>query len=147
MNDWVRRYARQNQERDSVVVMVVAPATDPHEIAGLYGLSAASLSLDDTPRLIAKRLPRHPVPCVLLARLAVSQNHLQQGLGQQLLQHAAIKCIELADAVGIAALLIHAKNEALVTWYQRNLPGLEMSPSDPRHLIISTATIRASIKP
>lgn len=147
INTWVRQYARQNQDRDSVVVMVIAPSADPNEVAGLYGLSAASLTLDDTPKPIARRLPRHPVPCLLLARLAVSENHQQQGLGQQLLQHAALKCVELAEAIGIVALLIHAKNDALVEWYQRNLPGIEISPSDPRHLIISTATIRASLPP
>ncbi len=145
INTWVRQYARQNQDRDAVVVMVIAPESDPNEIAGLYGLSAASLSIDETPPPIGKRLPRHPVPCVLLARLAVSEEHQQQGLGQQLLQHAALKCIELAESVGIVALLIHAKSDELVEWYRRNLPGIESSPSDPRHLIISIATMRASL--
>ena len=54
----------------------------------VYSLSAASFQRDSLPANQAKRLPRYPVPAVLLGRLAVDEGKRGQGLGAFLLMDA-----------------------------------------------------------
>jgi GNAT superfamily N-acetyltransferase len=50
-----------------------------------------------------KGLARHPVPVMILARLAVDKAHQRKGLGQALLKDALLRTAQAADIAGIAA--------------------------------------------
>jgi GNAT superfamily N-acetyltransferase len=54
-------------------------------VVGYYGLSAASLEYADAPERLHKGLARHPIPVILLARLAVDRAWQGRGLGAALL--------------------------------------------------------------
>ncbi|WP_367268140.1 GNAT family N-acetyltransferase [uncultured Thiohalocapsa sp.] len=53
-----------------------------------YSLSAGSLDAEALPEAYRRRLPRYPVPVVLLRRLAVATPHQGQGIGAILLANA-----------------------------------------------------------
>jgi GNAT superfamily N-acetyltransferase len=69
------------------------------------------------------------MPAILLARMGVDLRHQCQGLGAALLKHFLLKAIEVAQSVGVRALLIHAKDENATNFYQHY--GFVESPLDP----------------
>ena len=50
-------------------------------IAGFYTLAVGQVNYDDSPQRLTKGLARHPVPIMLLARLAVSIDWQNRGIG------------------------------------------------------------------
>ena len=63
-------------------------------------------SLAHAPAELLKGLPKHPVPSLLLARLAVTQSERGQGLGQYLLLDAFRRCIRVAHEVAVGVALV-----------------------------------------
>ena len=61
----------------------------------------------------------NPVPAVLLTRFATELTYQGQGLGQPMLRAAAEAVKRVADAVGVACLLVHAKDDDAKSFYFR----------------------------
>lgn len=53
-------------------------------------------------------MPRHPIPVVLLARLAVSERAQGRGLGRLLVEYAALATVKVARLVAVRALVVDA---------------------------------------
>ncbi len=81
-----------------------------------------------------KGLARHPVPVMILARLAVDSAHQSKGLDQALLRDALLRTAQAADIAGIRCLLVHAKDDTARQWYASW--EFEPSPTDPYHLFL-----------
>jgi GNAT superfamily N-acetyltransferase len=88
-------------------------------------------------------MPRHPIPVVLLARLAVDRSVAGKGIGSRLLRDAMTRAVAAADAIAIRAVLVHAIDDNARAFYIHH--GLEPSPTDPRHLMILIKDIQAAI--
>ncbi|MEZ5729469.1 MAG: GNAT family N-acetyltransferase [Burkholderiaceae bacterium] len=54
-------------------------------VVGFYSLAVGSVDPEAAPSRVMKGLARHPVPVMILARLAVDKEHHRKGLGQALL--------------------------------------------------------------
>jgi predicted N-acetyltransferase YhbS len=93
---------------------------------------------------VTKGLARHPVPVMILARLAVDTTHQRQGLGQALLKDALLRTAQAADIAGIRCLLVHAKDAAAQQWYQSW--EFEPSPTDPYHLFLLLKDLKAMLR-
>lgn len=117
LNTFLTSFARQSHEKYSAKTYLAISDTDL-KVLGYYSLSPASLAYDRSPESITKGLARHDVPVFRLGRLAVDKSMQSQGLGGQLLLAAGRRCIQVANVVGGVALLIDAKNEEVVKWYQ-----------------------------
>ncbi len=61
----------------------------------------------DAPERIRKGMGQYPVPIVILARLAVSQQDQGRGIGFGLLQDAIRRTMLIAEQAGIRAMLTH----------------------------------------
>ena len=92
---------------------------------------------------VTKGIPQHPVPVMILARLAVDLQHQGAGLGKALLKDALLRTAQAADIAGIRALLVHAKDEPARQWYLHW--EFEPSPSDPFHLFLLMKDIKAMV--
>ena len=92
------------------------------------------------PRVI-KGIPQHPVPVMILARLAVDLQHHGVGLGKALLKDGLLRTAQAADIAGIRALLVHAKDESARQWYLNW--EFDPSPSDPFHLFLLMKDLKA----
>jgi predicted N-acetyltransferase YhbS len=88
-------------------------------------------------------MPKHPVPAVLLARLAVDHRFQGEGLGARLLADAAKRSLSVAETAGIRLLLVHALNASARSFYERF--GFETSPTDPFNLQLLIKDIRKSL--
>lgn len=86
--------------------------------------------------------PTTPVPVVLLAPLAVDVSVTGRGLGAWLPRDAMLRTLSAAETIGFRAMLAHAIDDDARRFYRRH--GLELSPSDPMHLMILLKDIAAS---
>jgi GNAT superfamily N-acetyltransferase len=132
LNRFLTRYALTNQQAgSSQTYLAVANDSD---IVGFYTLVVGQVGYEDAPARVKKGLARHPVPVMVLARLAIRVGWQGKGLGSGLLKDAMQRTIQAANIAGIRALVVHVKDESAVAFYERFnfLP----SPSDPHHLYV-----------
>jgi len=118
--------------------------TDSHFVVGFYSLAAAQVIYADAPVRLQKGSPRHPIPVVLLARLAVDRSRQGQGLGSALLKDAILRTLVASETVGIRALLVHAKDTAAKAFYERY--AFEPLPGHPLNLCLLLKDARRFIK-
>jgi predicted N-acetyltransferase YhbS len=142
LNDYLHKYALQNQQNRSARSYV---ATRGARVVGYYTLAAGSVGRADTPDRVTKGLANHPVPVILLARLAVDRSEQGQGLGKGLLKDAFRRVIQAADLIGCRALLVHAKDESAKAFYEKF--GFVPSPTHPLHLFLLVKDILANLGP
>ena len=127
LDEYLRRYARQDIKRGIARVFVAYPLEQPQVVAGFYTLSAASVAADTLPEKWRKKLPRYPVPVALLGRLAVSQPFQGRGLGSILLADACKRVAAASQTLAVAAIVVDAKSPKAAAFYQHfgfiELPG------------------------
>lgn len=138
LNQFLQRYALVNQKANSAQTYVCCHSG---EVKGFYSLAVGSVDVDLAPNRVTKGLARHPVPVMVLARLAVDAQHQGQGLGRALLKDALLRTARAADIAGIRCLLVHAKDDAARQWYLSW--EFEPSPSDPYHLFLLIKDLKA----
>jgi GNAT superfamily N-acetyltransferase len=140
LNDYLKRFALQNQQNQSARTYVAAR---DQRVVGYYTLAAGSVRREETPARVAQGLAAHPVPVILLARLAVDKGEQGKGVGAGLLKDALLRAVQAADIVGCRAVLVHAKDEAARRFYLRF--GFEPSPVEQLHLYLLMKDIKANI--
>jgi GNAT superfamily N-acetyltransferase len=92
------------------------------------------------PERLTKGLARHPVPILLLARLAVDDRWQGEGAGKALLKDAMLRTLQAADIAGIRAFAVHAKADEARPFYLKF--DFIPSPSDPMHLFVLLKDVR-----
>lgn len=137
LNRFVIRYALQNRQAGASTTYV---ALSEAGVLGYYTLVVGQIEYDGAPERLKKGLARHPVPVMLLARLAVAANWQGKGLGAGLLKDAMLRTLQAADIAGIRAFAVHAKNDEAKAFYEHF--DFVASPSDPYHLFRLVKDIR-----
>ena len=137
LNEFIKRHARQNQDRRIGRTYVAAEA-DGVRVVGFYTIASASIRPHDLPEPERRRLPRHRVPMVQLARLAVDSTATGQGLGEALLYHALELATRAADMIGIFGVEVYAKHETAAAFYRRF--GFVPLEDDRLHLYLPIQT-------
>ncbi len=140
LNRFLIRYALQNQQASACTTYV---ALADRDVAGYYTLVVGQVEHEGAPERLKKGLARHPVPIMLLARLAVAREWQGKGLGSGLLKDAMLRTLQAADIAGIRAFAVHAKDDTARSFYERF--DFIASPSDPYHLFRLLKDIRAAL--
>lgn len=138
LNHFLQRYALVNQKANSAQTYVCCLRG---EVVGFYSLAVGSVDPEGAPARVMKGLARHPVPVMILARLAVDRDHQGKGLGKALLKDALLRTAQAADIAGIRCLLVHAKDDSARQWYQSW--EFEPSPTDSYHLFLMLKDLKA----
>ena len=131
LNRFLLRYAWAAQQAHTAQTYVLAKES---RVIGYYSLAAGSVSHEAATERAKKGVPRHPIPVILLARLAVVQTMQGKGLGAALLKDALLRVAQAADTIGARALLVQAKNAGAKAFYEHF--EFEASTSDPYHLLL-----------
>jgi GNAT superfamily N-acetyltransferase len=142
LNEFLIRHALTNHQAGSAKTFVAT--TDDHVVVGCYSLTAAQVLYADAPTRLQKGVARHPIPVVLLARLAVDRTWQGKGLGPGLLKDAILRVLGAAEGVGIRALLVHAKDEKAKAFYQHF--NFEPLPGYPLHLVLLLKDARKIVR-
>jgi GNAT superfamily N-acetyltransferase len=140
LNRYLLRYAWTNQQAGAAQTYI---GLSRESVVGYYTLAVGQVSREAAPERLTKGLARHPVPIMLLARLAVDKRWHGQGVGKALLKDAMLRTLRAADIAGIRAFAVHAKDEEAVNFYKRF--NFVPSPTDPMHLFILLKDIRSMI--
>ena len=118
LDDYLRRFAAQQVARGVSAIYVLIDSEQPSQILGFYTLSAAQVDVMQITEVERRKLPRYPVPCFRMGRLACSAEHRGQGLGKLLIGCAVSRCIRASKQVAAFALLVDAKGESAKAFYQ-----------------------------
>jgi GNAT superfamily N-acetyltransferase len=140
LNEWLKRFAWTNQRNETSRTYVVHRGG---RVVGFYSIAAGSARKEEAPARVSKGLANHPVPLILLTRLAVDKSEQGTGLGKALLKDALRRIADAAGIVGARAVLVHAIDERAAAFYRRF--GFEQSPTDDLHLMLLMKDLRANL--
>jgi GNAT superfamily N-acetyltransferase len=140
LNNFLKQYALTNQSSGGAQTYV---AVVGDVVIGYYSLATGQMTHEEAPPRVAKGMPRHPIPVMLLARLAIDLSWHGRGLGAALLADAMRRTLQAADIAGIRALVVHAKDDKARRFYEHF--DFDTSPKDPLHLSILIKEIRRQL--
>lgn len=118
LDEYLRRCAAQQSAKGVTVVHVLVDSVAPQDVLGYYSLSAAELHATQLAPEDAQRLPRYPVPCFCMGRLAVAANRQGEGLGRALMGLAVSRCLQARQSVAAYALVVDAKHVQAKAFYE-----------------------------
>lgn len=140
LDEWLTKYARQNQSANSATTYVV---TDGARVIGYYPIAMSAVGVERLPTQLRRSMPKQ-VPCILLARLAVDQAYNGQGLGAWLLRDALLRSFTLSRSIGAVCFLVHCRDDAARRFYLHTGDFLA-SPVDDLHLMLPTKGLGARL--
>jgi GNAT superfamily N-acetyltransferase len=117
LNQYISQLAEQHRRRGISSVYVLTESTQPERILGYYTLSAAEVDAQRLTEAERKKLPRFPVPCFRMGRLACRADERGRGLGKLLMGCAVDRCLKAKQQVAAYALLVDAKDDAAKAFY------------------------------
>jgi GNAT superfamily N-acetyltransferase len=141
LNDWLRRFAWANQQNETSRTYVVQRNS---KVVGYYSIAAGSVLREAASSRVTRGLANHPVPVILLTRLAVDRSEQGKGLGKALLKDSLVRIAGAADVFGARAVLVHAIDEAAAQFYRRF--DFEPSPVNDLHLMLLMKDLRNLIR-
>lgn len=133
LNEFLIKYALLNTSAGIARTFVTTLENQP-AVVGYFSLAAGSIEPAHAPERIVKGVPRHPIPVILLARLAVDIKYQRKQLGKGLLKQALLKSVEASRIIGARAILVHAKDQKAADFYAKF--GFLPSPSNPFHMLL-----------
>lgn len=119
LNTYLKKYAKRNDKSGVSKVMVACQEDVPEKVIGFYTISAGQMEFSSLPPVYKAKLPRYPIPIVRIGRLAIDLSMQRKGCGEELLMHAFKKIIQVAEKVGIVAVVVDAKDEKLKKFYEK----------------------------
>jgi ribosomal protein S18 acetylase RimI-like enzyme len=134
----VSQYEKRNLGRTYVTVRAALP-----RVLGYYTIASGAVTFEILPAKSAKRLPRHPVPVVLIARLAVDRSAQRQRLGEMLLLDALARSLELSEKLGIHSVVVDAIDQEAKAFY-RKYQFISLLDSE-FHLYLPVSTIQEAL--
>jgi GNAT superfamily N-acetyltransferase len=141
LNAYLKRFALVNQSAGGAQTYV---ASSDGTVVGYYSLSTGSVQYEEAPERARRGLARHPVPIILLGRLAVDRRWQGKGLGAALLLDALRRTVSAADIIGVLAILAHTKDDAARQFYEHF--NFDASPVEPLHMFLLIKEITSLLK-
>lgn len=144
LNSWLLERSRQAGGVGSARTFVVADQ-EQARVIGYHALTVASIEHEDAVSRVSKGMPKHPIPTVLLARLAVDRSVQGKGIGAFLLRDAMQRTVAASSSggLGIRAMLVHALDDSARSFYLKY--GFQQSPTDAHNLQILVKDIKAAL--
>lgn len=116
---FLREKALQDQERDlSRTMVLIDENTSPSKILGYHTLLMSQVRQEEIPN-DRPRITRG-IPVILLGQLGIDVHFQGRGFGDLLLMDAQARTAEIAEKVGIRAMMLDARNERLAEWYEKH---------------------------
>jgi len=118
LDHYLQRQARQDVKRHISWVFIAVETGRPKTVVAYYTLSSLSVELNQLPEELSRKLPKHPVPAVMIGRLAVSHPAQGKGVGKMLLADAIKRVLVVSDEIAIYAIVVDAINRDAQKFYE-----------------------------
>lgn len=141
LDAWLVRHALASHRADIARTFLVL---DGRDVAGYVSLTTGSARHDEVPGRFARGMPRHRIPTILVARLAVDRRFQGRQLGTRLLAEALRRAVAASDAAAARVVVVDAIDERAARFYRRR--GFIASPEDPLRLFRKISDIRRTIE-
>lgn len=137
LDDWLKRRALKNESRFSRTYVVC----DGNRVAGYYCISAGGVQREAAPGRVRRNAP-DTVPVSVIGRLAVDNAYAGRGVGADMLADALRRIALAARSIGIAAVLVQAKDARARAFYMACAEFIEF-PGESRTLFLPIETVVA----
>lgn len=135
---WLREKARLASQSNTAKVYVL---TSESRLIGFFALAASSALREELPRNLRRDMPRHRIPMILLARLAVDSQHQGQGVGTALVSSALAIAMNVSGQIGAIGLATNAKDLDAKAFYSSL--GFQAGPNDDALMIFPLSRLVA----
>ena len=142
LDSYFHTQAKQHAKKGISRTFVICSAA-ASKVFGFYTLVASSVAFEELPKALSKKLPKHPIPSILLARLAVDLSCQGRGIGSELLMDAFTRAVEISLQLGVYGLHVHALDSDAVSFYAKY--GFVSLPEQERHMFMTVETIRQGL--
>jgi len=133
LNDWLRRIARQHQDKGLSRTFIAVIEEDAARICGYYALTLTEVDTQSLPEARRKKLP-DLIPGIRLGRLAVDTRFQGKGLGELLLVDALERARLIHEHAGVVGLFVDAIDDKAAAFYAHF--GFEAFVDDPLKLFL-----------
>ena len=148
LDDYLARHALSNDREGIGRAYVLRPAEQDDaslpEVLGFYTLSMALLEGTDAAKVLAKKLPRYPMPVALIGRLAVDERARGRRLGEMLLIDALRRVVDAAAIVGCIGIIVDAKDDGAERFYTKYDFVTVHAEEWPRRMFLPIGTAKAA---
>lgn len=141
LTEWLHRHALSSQRADMARTYL---ALDSTTVTGYFSLTTGSVRPDETPKRFSRGMPHHPIPTILLARLAVDLRYQGKQLGSRLLAEALRLAVAASDAAAARLVVIDAIDEHAAKFYRER--GFVDLPENPLRLFRKISDLRRSLE-
>jgi len=132
LDDWLRRRALRNEVNGASRTYVVCVG---RRVIAYYAICTGAVVHAYAPGRVKRNMP-DPVPVIVLGRLAVDRCFQGSGIGTNLLRDALLRTLQVAEAAGVRALLVHCISNDARRFYVKY--GFIESPLDPMTVMMTT---------
>lgn len=151
LDDYFQRHALANDQGDVGRAYVFEASAEDIEaglpaVLGFYTLSMASVASQEAASVLAKRLPRYPMPVALIGRLAVDERARGRRLGEALLLDALARVVEASRLVACLGVIVDAKDAAAEGFYAKYDFATVDDASWPRRMFLPMQVARAAFE-
>jgi GNAT superfamily N-acetyltransferase len=120
LNQYLRKYARQNDNKGINKALVATKPDTPLIVDGYYTISSSVIEFLSLPEGDQQKLPAYPMPAALIGRLAVDNSCQGEGLGTELLINALDRIVRASSEIGIYAVRVDAIDERAKQFYLKH---------------------------
>jgi GNAT superfamily N-acetyltransferase len=140
LNRWLLDHALASQKADLARTYLALTDAD---VAGYVSLTTGSIRREAAPRRWARGMPRHPIPTILIARVAVDRRHQGARLGSRLLAEALRLAVAASDTAAARLVVVDAIDDQAAAFYRRW--GFIDVPENPRRLFRKISDVRRTL--
>jgi GNAT superfamily N-acetyltransferase len=122
LNEFIQQFAVRHREAGISKTMVLPErerSESKQRICAFYTLSHTEIERKTLPETLAKKLPRYPVPVMLIAQLAIHKDAQGQGLGKVTLVCALRHCLEIDAHLPSYAVVVDALDDGVQAFYEQ----------------------------
>jgi GNAT superfamily N-acetyltransferase len=117
LNSFLQQSAVRHKEAGISMTMVLPAQDESSGICAYYTLCHTEIERQTLPPALAKKLPRYPVPVLLIAQLAVHEQAQGQGLGKITMIRALRHCLEINAHLPSYAVVVDALEKNVQGFY------------------------------
>jgi hypothetical protein len=118
LDSYIKKFALKNQ-RANIGTTRVLHVKDQCKILGYYTICASKVEQVDIPSIYLQTLPKYPIPCILIGKLALDKSLQKLGLGGYLLFDALQRAILVSKTLGCFAVIVDTYDPGVIPFYTK----------------------------